>query len=112
MPYEQKQWFGEILDALDIPSRSRIQPDNHLVSLDVALISASCGMGNIVFPPDLMREIGMNLAAKFGEISPKESLHLYLTRKNNLNWSRMITNENEIIHDLGELGFLIIDPAS
>jgi capsular polysaccharide biosynthesis protein len=112
MPYEQQPWFNKMLDVFGIPIEARIQTEGHLVNLKKAIIAKSCGMGNVVFPPDVMREIGEHFVGVVGGTRTKLGhRRIYLTRGDTGNWSRPIVNEASVIEKLSSLNFEIINPA-
>jgi capsular polysaccharide biosynthesis protein len=112
MPYEQQPWFHKMLDVFGIPTEARIQTEGHLVNLNKAIIAKSCGMGNVVFPPDVMTEIGEHFVGVVGGARTKLGhRRIYLTRGDTGNWSRPIVNETSVIEKLSSLSFEIINPA-
>jgi capsular polysaccharide biosynthesis protein len=112
MPRYPEPWVSKMLDFFEIPASARIQAECELIRIKTAIVANSCKMGNVVRPPDVMREIGEHCVGMIGgNRNNLGNRRIYLQRGDNVNWSRPIENEAKVIELLSTLGFEIVNPA-
>lgn len=114
LPAHTPVWGLDILRRLDITSAHCVVPRKRRVRLKRAIVSSSMGMGCIVRPPTLLRDLGRELVRRVGpaENPPKQRL-LYVTREGDVSHSiRQLVNEGELLARLLPLGFEVVRPGT
>lgn len=113
VPAHTPAWGLAVLAKLGVMPAHCVVPRKRRIRLRRAIVGSSMGMGGIVRPPAVLRELGSDLVRRIVPSgSAVERRLLYVTREGDVNHSiRQLANEGELLARLLPLGFEVLRPG-